>query len=33
MELMVGLHSAVWYLGDPTVRQIGTQDARVYPRP
>lgn len=33
MELMVGLHPTAWYLGDPAVRQIGTQDARVYPRP
>lgn len=29
MELMVGLHPTAWYLGDPAVRQIGTQDARV----
>lgn len=33
MELMAGLHPTAWYLGDPAVRQIGTQDARVYPRP
>ena len=33
MELFVGPHPTVLHLTDPMVRQIGTQDARVYSRP